>query len=137
MKKMLLLCLLGTLFFIFFASCSSSSTTAPAIFTLKEPANCYMEALAHGKLVRDGDYLKLTSFGLELYLVWPYGYSVEMDGSTVLVLDESGIVVARTGETIKLGGGESPQYWVEELIGWDIPEDCAGTYWLTSGVIRD
>ena len=46
--------------------------------------------------------------GGRVVVVWPEGYSAEVDGGEVNVLDEAGVVVARTNATFEIAGGSGP-----------------------------
>jgi hypothetical protein len=38
-------------------------------------------------------------------VIWPFGYTARDASGTVEVVDDHGAVVARTGESVRLGGG--------------------------------
>ena len=40
-------------------------------------------------------------------VVWPYGYSLRRGGSEVLILNGKGKVVAKVGDRVRMGGGET------------------------------
>lgn len=73
-----------------------------------QPGAGGFDALIVGKLVADpsfdGGCVWLESQYGPLSIVWPYGYSARF-GSTVEILDETGAVVARAGDEIRIGGG--------------------------------
>lgn len=58
------------------------------------------------------------------------------------VVDQSGEVVGRVGEPLRVGGGETnplevggaaeAERWASELTGLDIPERCGDLYWIVS-----
>ncbi len=133
---------------IMWTSCHDNSftTTPPApFFAVKKEADpnyIYFDALAEGKLVLDNNNLRLKpSWGKgdvwskgEL-LIWPYGYSLRIEGKEIQIIDNYGHLVARVGDKIKVGGGEVPAEIVEKYIGQQLPDDCTGPYWLVSRVI--
>jgi len=41
-------------------------------------------------------------------IVWPFGYSAVPDGGQIALLDETGRVLARTGDYVSIGGGDMP-----------------------------
>ncbi len=95
-----------------------------------------MEALAMGTLILDDGYLRLSpSYSDDTYLIiWPAGYSIDMEGDEIRVLDEDGQVVARVGDTISAAGGEMK--WISSLWlkGGFLPLNCDGPYWVASEV---
>lgn len=108
----------------------------------KEVLVDYPVALTQGTLIFDGKYLLIRSgflfFGTDTLAIWPYGYSVNVEGGEIQVLNESSQVVARVGDIIKMGGGETTKEVVEEnYIGKPLPDDCEGPYWLVSEVLSD
>jgi hypothetical protein len=125
---------------------NSFTTIPPApFFAVKKEADpnyIYFDALAEGKLVLDNNNLRLKpSWGKgdvwskgEL-LIWPYGYSLRIEGKEIQIIDNYGHLVARVGDKIKVGGGEVPAEIVEKYIGQQLPDDCTGPYWLVSRVI--
>ena len=63
-------------------------------------------ALAEGVLVADGTNLVLEApTGQRNTVVWPSGYSVRVDGDTLVLADRFGTIKARQGDTIEVGGG--------------------------------
>lgn len=67
-----------------------------------------MTALAQGVLVlRTDGCLVLASDSLEMVVVWPSGFTAVARDGGADVLGTDGAVVARAGEQISLGGGES------------------------------
>ncbi len=108
----------------------------------KEALVDYPDALTQGTLIFDGKYLLIKGVyptsGADYLPIWPYGYSVNVEGGEIQVLNESGQVVARVGDIIKAGGGQTTKEVVEEnYIGESLPDDCEGPYWLVSEVVDD
>ena len=108
----------------------------------KEALVDYPVSLTQGTLIFDGKYLLIRRgflfFGTDTLAIWPYGYSVNVEGGEIQVLNESSQVVARVGDIIKMGGGETTKEVVEEnYIGESLPDDCEGPYWLVSEVVDD
>jgi hypothetical protein len=67
-----------------------------------------MAALIEGMLVRDAPSgLALRDpQGLLRQVVWSNGYSAHNDAGRLVLLDASGVVVAREGDRVSIGGGE-------------------------------
>jgi hypothetical protein len=120
----------------------------------KEAQLGYPMGAIRGTLIFDGKYLRLRvefivenvmiTPGTEYLVIWPYGYSVNVEDGEIQILDESGQVVARVGDYIRLGGGETDKIVVEEnYIGESLPDDIEESlpddyehpYWLASGII--
>lgn len=101
----------------------------PFFPTQPEPQTEAMQALLTGKLVVEGDCLRVG----EHLLIWPYGFTVRDDNGVVEVRDETGGTVAHVGEEVKLGGGQ-----VGELSGDLAPiaeHGCDGPYWIVGEVV--
>ena len=97
-----------------------------------ERASVVMAARLEGTLgVRDG-YLAVND---QIVVLWPYGYTLDMNGAVPRVLDENGREVARYGERIVLGGGHIPTWWAEEKTGKDLPDWADETCWLTGTIV--
>ena len=121
--------------------CSSGgSLSAPYFPVQKNAGGPQMLALSTGKLVLDNGYLRLKSFlGINNHmLIWPYGYSVQMEEKRIRIIDDKGKTAAIVGGKIKVGGGEVKAVEiVEKYIGEPLPPDCAGPWWIVSRVIED
>jgi hypothetical protein len=140
--NLILLSILLIVSSIGFTGCENDITESDIYFpTLEEPANAHMDALARGKLILDGEYILLKSsflfFSEEMLLIWPYGYSLEVEDGKIHILDETGEVVANVGDHVKIGGGQNPITNVEKLIGKSLPDDWNGTCWLVSEIVND
>jgi hypothetical protein len=104
----------------------------------KDASLGYPMAAIQGTLIFDSKYLLIrmeyewmTTPSPEYLIIWPYGYSVNVEDGEIQILDESGQVVARVGDFIKVGGGETAKVAVEEnYIGESLPDDCEYPYWL-------
>ena len=98
LQRILALAILG----VVLAGCGPVSIrTAPAA------AQACDEALATGKLVKSAQSgLAIAGpTGAVTEVLWPYGYSARTEGGRVALLDQTGTVVAREGDTISMGGG--------------------------------
>jgi hypothetical protein len=75
-------------------------------------------------------------------LLWPEGHTARLADGLLEVLDESGELVAREGERLRVGGGErnpiemggeaAAERYATDLTGLDIPERCGDLYWIVS-----
>jgi hypothetical protein len=102
-------------------------------FPVNKFANASMDALLTGKLLRQADCLVVVGKGGRGYAlpIWPQGFSHRNEETGVTVLNETGKVVARSGERISMSGGlvgetpaSLPANW-EDQVG-----TCEGPYWL-------
>jgi len=117
--------------------CPDNTSLPAPFFPVQESSDLdQMPALAEGKLVLDNGYLRLKGFfGEGELLIWPYGFSLRIEGKEIQVIDSDGQVAACVGGRIKVGGGEVPAETAEKYIGQLLPDDCKGPYWIVSGVI--
>jgi hypothetical protein len=125
MKKSILLLLWGMLatnILCMTGYNSSNDVDASDIYfpVTKEAFVDYPNALTYGTLIFDGKYLLIKGIsptsGADYLPVWPYGYSINVKGNEIQVLDGNGQVVACTGDSIKVGGGETPEMWSRGII---------------------
>lgn len=99
----------------------------------KQVESNVMLALLQGVLTRDNDgYLRVYN---EL-IIWPYGYTYQMRGNDIWILDENNTSIFKVGDSIKIGGGEVPKEWAEAKIGQVLPENCDGPYWLMGSYVK-
>lgn len=135
--------LLFLVFGMVFNACNtaSSSSPLPTFFpVLKEPETVYPDALAWGTLVLENNSLRLkphSLIGESSLLIWPYGYTLNINEDEIHVVDNHGQVVASLGDSIKVGGGHTTLEVVEKYIGEPLPDNFTGPYWLVSGVTTD
>ncbi|HEY8237866.1 MAG TPA: hypothetical protein VIF63_00375 [Candidatus Limnocylindrales bacterium] len=104
------------------AACSTGAapTATPALtavpaFAIRaaaaQPQAC-MDALLGGKLTRNpGSGLGVTNGNEATVVEWPFRYSAREAEGRVLLIDETGKVVAREGDEITVGGGFGNQFW--------------------------
>jgi hypothetical protein len=120
------------------AGCNQSSSN-PYFPVAKQTESTYPLALTTGKLVVEGDYVRVKSgwfFAKGSLLIWPYGYSLKTADGKISVVDKDGQVVAVAGDNVKIGGGEISLEIVEKYLGKSLPANCPGPYWLVSGVVK-
>ena len=134
------------LFLIMAASCNSSpdnSTPYSAFFPVqideyaKDP---YPTASTTGMLVLDNNYLRLkplADIGDSSLLIWPPGFSARAEGNVVHIIDKDGKKVASIGDKIEVNGGQVPVETVEKYIGYSLPTDCKGPYWIVSTLVKN
>ena len=83
-----------------------STTAAFGIRTAQAAPQACMDALMAGSLERHA----ATGLGIETSegttpVEWPFGYRARLDGNAVVLLDETGKVVAREHDRVNVGGG--------------------------------
>ena len=112
--------------------------------TLKEaPQTGYTLQLSRGRLVVESGCIRLRSplptygffFGPSRMIVWPYGYSVCVEGNRMVIRNEKGEAVARVGDFVRVGGGAISRQTAELVVSRPLPEKCHGPYYVVSGVI--
>lgn len=104
-------------------------------------ANDVMDALFMGHVsVDDAGCIRLeTESDYGVTAVWPFGYTLDHDGDSVRVLDESGEAVATLGGELELGGGEVPE--LHDGIGFTDADQqlahdrCPGYFWIVAEVV--
>jgi hypothetical protein len=102
-----------------------------------------LSALTGGKLALIDGCLRLTregETGNGDLIIWPDDHSPGIDeNGTIQVSDSTGLVVARLGETIFMGGGESKSISALKTsvfgLQEEIPAECSGPYWIMGNVI--
>jgi len=122
---------------ILICGCSASHTSTtqktPYFPVQKEIPSEYMLALLSGKLVNEGGFLRVNGDGNSSPLIiWPYGYSLEVSGDQIWVIDEKGQRLFAVGDTVKLGGGFLGTADAEARIGQALPPDAAGPYFIAN-----
>ena len=137
-RKLLISVVCLAVVLLFAAGCKQSSSN-PYFPVAAQPESTYPLALTTGKLVVDGDYMRVKSgwfFAKGSLLIWPYGYSLKTTDGKISVIDKDGQVVAVVGDEVKFGGGEISLEIVEKYLGKALPANCPGPYWLVSGVVK-
>ena len=94
-----------------------------------------MAALLEGKLVEVNGCLRVGGREGSL-VIWPDGFGAGMQDGKLVVLDASGLIVARVGDRVSMGGGEVSGEYVD---GWDLIDPkplaaCPGPYWIAGEV---
>lgn len=129
----------------------SSTTEATAPMTsdvlfakLKPTDGLYASTGIRGQLVLDDEgclRIKTRESKPGHVAIWPSDFGMEIDGDEVKVLDGGGDLIARVGERVELGGGESPAINRQNTVprplpnvrnGEEVAERCPGQYWLVA-----
>jgi hypothetical protein len=95
------------------------------------PTNAGMDALIQGTLRLDENGCLRLEAGPEdeeaVLVIWPYDFSLRVEGDTVEVLNGAGEVVGRVDQELSMGGGHVSTTEIP-----DLPSDlCPGPYWIT------
>ncbi len=135
-KKLILLFIIILELFVTLTGCYNYDSDTPYFPVVKnEPEGSFL-ALAEGTLVIEDGYLRLSrsySDTTEL-IIWPYGYSLNVEGDDIRIINGDGEIVAHVGDNIYVGGGEVALITVWKDIRGLLPFDCKGPYWLASDV---
>lgn len=76
--------------------------TPVALRTEERPSDGCLLALMGGTLARNAE----TGLGVDdLPVLWPFGYAARSEFGRIVLLDETGTVIAREGDQIEVGGG--------------------------------
>jgi hypothetical protein len=97
-----------------------------------------MASLAYGILALDNSCLRLKppdGKGESNLPVWPPGFSARIEGQVVYIIDRDGRTIAKTGDSMEVGGGQVTAQVVETYIGYSLPAYCEGPYWLVGNVV--
>ena len=113
---------------------AAQSSPVVSLPVMSHPQNVFLDALAHGNLVFSGGCFFLMSPGSsEMDLVWPYRYHTGTGAPAIY--NASGVLVARPGDKVLLGGGGES---LADIIPGSIANTrClagAKTAWFISGV---
>lgn len=125
-----------TLFTVLLVGCGPTAQNVPQIHFVqqKEIPNVYMEADLRGKLVLVKGCLRLQNAVSDYLIVWPWGFSLRVDGEIIEILDSNGQMVTQVGDNLMLSGGERPR--IDDLVSQMPPEECPGLYWIVGSEIR-
>ena len=75
--------------------------------------------------------------GTGYLLVWPPEFTLKAENGNLQILDGTGQLVARVGEEVRMGGGQTR--YVEQLgeyVRRQLPPDCPGPYWIVGEGVR-
>ena len=136
MKNICLLILVVISVFAIGCNDNSDDTGQPDLYfpVQKEVQESEMLVLLPGKLVIDNTgYLRVNvTNDLHALIIWPYGYSLKIEGKEMWIINDKGQAVARVGDTVKLGGGFVDASVAEERMGHALPENAKGPYFLSN-----
>ncbi len=114
------------------SACGRGSESAPdgIFFPTVPELDAYPTALMTGTLELNEGCLIVRAGKERWLLLWPPSYSARtaQDGA-IEILSEDGALVAATGRSISIGGGEMDS---AELTGQAIPDRCGSHFWLVS-----
>ncbi len=132
----MLIIVLSTVFGCGSNSINDSSTTP--YFPVQKAGLAQMDSLLEGILELDNNDCLRVDGSL---IIWPYDFSLRIEGQEIQVIDSNGQIFARVGDKITLGGGEIPGTRAKELIedfivGKPLPDACPGPYWVVGSVIK-
>ena len=93
-------------------------------------------ALAEGRLIeRDRCLFFDPEMGGRYLPIWPDELRPYRAGDDLVLLDPSGLEVARSGRPMEMGGGIVPAVVAGELVDGRIPARCRGArFWMVSDV---
>ena len=93
-------------------------------------------ALFEGRLeVKDGCVWLINNSGTRILPIWPGGYGLRGTGDELRVTDAGGRVVAATGQTLRVQGGEFPAAEARRLMGREEPAACGGNgFWMVGPI---
>lgn len=138
MKKVLTITLAPLLLSLLVA-CSTQPIVDDShpFFPTQKNVNDMMTARTEGILIVDNGYLRLKSILSEnsSLLIWPYGFSLDMEGDDIKILDKEGEEVARVGDVVNMGGGDVPKEYAEDFMGRKLPDGAKGPFWVVGEVV--
>ncbi|MBA3943417.1 MAG: hypothetical protein H0X37_02510 [Herpetosiphonaceae bacterium] len=100
---------------------------------LRMRSAAFMAALLEGKLIEQDGCLRVrpSDSGPSDLVIWQPDYFVNRNGLRIEILDRTGTVVARVGDVVDVGGGEtSMTQELEQQMRMPLPKQCDGPYWL-------
>lgn len=98
-----------------------------------------MEALLEGKLVLSEMCLYIRSEDVDstYAAIWPFEFSLHMQGDSIQILNGNENVVAQVGDQIRVSGGEailSPEQFEQNVIG--TATQCTAPYWRVNNDVE-
>jgi hypothetical protein len=130
----LLLSSIGSLLLI---ACSTSDPAPsgaplPVIAQYSEASEAFPAAGIRGTVVEQDGCIRVRTDDdpRGRLLVWQPDYQIQRNGERIEIVDGSGKVVARVGESIDIGGGEVPAF--EDRLKAPLPPACTGPYWMVA-----
>ena len=115
-------------------ACDEKLPLATPYFPVQsQPQEVLLQARLEGELVLDEEYLRIY----DNLILWPYGYSVEVEGNDIWVVNDENERVVKVGDWVVIGGGVISAEFAMEKIGEDLPEGCTGPYWLGNPIVDE
>lgn len=118
----------------------ASSDVPGVFFAERRPGGEDMLSEIRGELVLDErGCLRVRYRGGSSVIVWPTGFEPDRADGEVRVLDREGKVVARVGEAVDMGGGETPiqgNKAVDDRTRQELLKRCPGAYWVAAPPVR-
>ncbi|MBN1180301.1 MAG: hypothetical protein JXD18_13900, partial [Anaerolineae bacterium] len=93
-----------------------------------------MTALLIGELRENDGCLRIGEEGHGHLIIWPYDHTVTAEDGMLQILDGSGVLVARVGDVVRVGGGETRS--PGSATPTEIPARCTGPYWIAGSQIE-
>ena len=93
-----------------------------------------MLAAANVELVLDEGCLRMGSADGHL-IIWPPGFSLATEDDGVQILNETGLIVARVGEKVRMSGWQVRFFrHTGDYVLRHLPPSCPGPYWIVGSV---
>lgn len=90
-----------------------------------------MLAPLEGRLVLTAGCLRIQDDGTSYAAIWPFEFSLDVQGDSAQILNGDKAVVAQVGDELRVSGGEVPQLSLEDFeenfIG--TTTRCVAPYW--------
>jgi len=106
----------------------------------KETQDAYPQALLQGTLVLEDGCLRVipADGGESNLIIWPYGYSFDINGNKIQILNDKNQPVAIVGDYVFVGGGLQSQENLEKVyLSQSIPDRVKGPYRLAAPSDQD
>jgi hypothetical protein len=106
--------------------------------TSSEPATAHMQALWDGRVSADAAGCLRLDGPDRHTVVWPHGFQLREQGSTIAVTDAGGRLVGTIGGSFRFGGGEMPT--LHEGIALSavdrqaVIRRCPGRFWIVGEI---
>ena len=119
----------------------ASTADGRIIYLPKQPPTAVsMAALLEGELIEVNGCLRASDNDYKdgFLVLWPYDADIRVGEDKIEVLNSAGLVVARAGERLRLGGGamesSASMGRYDELIPGLSQANCPGPYWVAGNV---
>lgn len=120
-------------------------SSAIILFPQQAPADnprFYPDARFVGQLVVVDTCLRIDSGDghPSILPVWPHTFTLSSKNELVSILNETGGVIARVGDTVELRGGSIPEdehaWLTTDMLRQKPPQACDGPYWLAADDVK-